>query len=108
VAENFPVPEYDQGGDIKEQLNRLVDIVRLLMDGKHNATGTVTFTANATSTTITDARIGGGTVVLLFPSTESAAGEVAYWQSSTGEGTATITHQSDERSDRTFFYVLQG
>ena len=108
MSENFPVPEYDGGASDHELLIRVIDALRLLFDGKHNATGQVTFTANATSTIITDARIGGGTLIKLVPLTESAAGEVVYWQSSTGEGTATFTHQSDAATDRTFGYILQG
>ena len=44
------------------------EIVNNIMDGKTNNTGSVTLaTGNATTTTITDARIGIDSVILLAP-----------------------------------------
>lgn len=58
------------GGDQRA----VAEIVNGIMDGKTNNTGTVTLaTGNATSTTITDARIGVDSVILLAPSDDVAA-----------------------------------
>jgi hypothetical protein len=57
------------GGDQRA----VAEIVNGIMDGKTNNTGTVTLaTSNATTTTITDARIGIDSTILLVPSSDAA------------------------------------
>lgn len=58
------------GGDQRA----VAEIVNGIMDGKTNNTGSVTLaTGNATTTTITDARIGVGSVILLMPTDDTSA-----------------------------------
>lgn len=58
------------GGDQRS----VAEIVNGIMDGKTNNTGTVTLaTGNATTTTITDARIGANSVIILAPSDDISA-----------------------------------
>lgn len=58
------------GGDQRA----VAEIVNNIMDGKTNNTGTVTLaTGNATTTTITDARIGVDSVVTLTPASMTAS-----------------------------------
>lgn len=58
------------GGDQRA----VAEIVNNIMDGKTNNTGSVTLaTGNATSTTITDARIGIDSVILLMPTDDISA-----------------------------------
>jgi hypothetical protein len=62
------------GGDQRA----VAEIVNGIMDGKTNNTGTVTLaTGNATTTTITDARIGIDSVILLIPSSDPAETDAA-------------------------------
>ena len=62
------------GGDQRS----VAEIVNGIMDGKTNNTGTVTLaTGNATTTTITDARIGIDSVILLIPSSDAAETDAA-------------------------------
>ena len=62
------------GGDQRA----VAEIVNGIMDGKTNNTGTVTLaTGNATSTTITDARIGIDSTILLIPSSDAAEADAA-------------------------------
>jgi hypothetical protein len=62
------------GGDQRA----VAEIVNGIMDGKTNNTGLVTLaTGNATSTTITDARIGIDSVILLIPSSDAAETDAA-------------------------------
>lgn len=62
------------GGDQRA----VAEIVNGIMDGKTNNTGTVTLaTGNAISTTITDARIGIDSVILLVPSSAAAIADTA-------------------------------
>jgi len=57
------------GGDQRA----VAEIVRNIMDGKTNNTGTVTLnTGNATTTTITDARIGVESKIILIPYSSAA------------------------------------
>lgn len=58
------------GGDQRA----VAEVVRGIMDGKTNNTGTVTLaTGNATTTTITDRRIGPDSVILFAPTTFEAS-----------------------------------
>lgn len=62
------------GGDQRA----VAEIVNNIMDGKTNNTGTVTLaTGNATSTTITDARIGIDSVIILVPYSDAAETDAA-------------------------------
>jgi len=62
------------GGDQRA----VAEIVNGIMDGKTNNTGTVTLaTGNATTTTITDARIGIDSTILLIPSSDAAEQDTA-------------------------------
>jgi hypothetical protein len=62
------------GGDQRA----VAEIVNGIMDGKTNNTGLVTLsTGNTTSTTITDARIGIDSTILLIPSSDAAEADAA-------------------------------
>jgi len=62
------------GGDQRA----VAEIVNNIMDGKTNNTGTVTLaTGWATSTTITDARIGIDSVIITVPSSDAAENDAA-------------------------------
>lgn len=87
------------------------EVIRQVMDGKTNNTGTVTLTASVASTAVIDARCGGNSVVLFSPTTSNASLEVAagtIFVSSYGKKTFTITHANNSQSDRTFKYVIVG
>ena len=61
------------GGDQRE----VAEVVRGIMDGKTNNTGTLTLaTGGATSTTLTDRRIGPDSVILFVPSSSAAYADV--------------------------------
>lgn len=62
------------GGDQRS----VAEVVNGIMNGKTNNTGLVTLaTGNATSTTITDARIGIDSTILLIPSSDAAETDAA-------------------------------
>jgi hypothetical protein len=79
------------GGDQRA----VAEIVNGIMDGKTNNTGTVTLaTGNATTTTITDARIGIDSVILLAPNSAAAFADTAPYgafQDSTDQTAASTT-----------------
>lgn len=61
-----------QGGSPRE----ISEVVNNIMNGKTNNTGSVTLaTGGATTTTITDARIGYGSKVILLPTSQVAASQ---------------------------------
>ena len=97
--------------DAAEHRRLLATATNQIADGRSNATGTVTLTANQATTTLTDIRIGTDTVIALMPTTANAAAELGagglYIGTVTG-GSATITHANNAQSDRTYTYSLQG
>lgn len=96
-------------GQVPEHLRILADRINLLINGRSNAVGDVTLTANAASTTLTDARIGVDSCIALMPTTANAAAALATtYVSARGKGTATITHANNAQTDRTFRYAIQG
>jgi hypothetical protein len=79
------------------------------MDGKTNNTGTVTLTQSSTSTTLTDARIGPESVIIMTPMTSNAAKEFGTcFVSARINGSATLTHQNTGHADLDFTYIVVG
>jgi hypothetical protein len=92
------------GGDARA----VAEVVNGIMNGKTNNHGTVTLaTGGATTTTITDERIGYGSKIMLEP-TSSASSTITRYISAKGKGTATITHAANSTSNVTFDYVIVG
>ena len=101
--------------DVSEWCRRMSRVINGAMQGKTNNTSdtAVTLTANAATTTVTEApnRIGETTVILFMPTTANAATAMAnvYVSSrSVANNTFTITHANNAQTDRTFNYVLIG
>lgn len=80
-----------QGGDQRA----VAEIVNNIMDGKTNNTGSVTLaTGGATTTTITDARIGQDSTIILVPSDDVSAAEFTPYlavQDTTDQAATTTT-----------------
>lgn len=92
------------GGDPRQ----VSEVVRGLMDGKSNNTGTVTLTTT-TSTLLSDPRIGYDSVIMFSPLTSTAAGFLSgLYVSARAQGEATLTHASTTASDRLYAYVVVG
>lgn len=94
--------------DQKEWQRFTAEAINQVIDGKINTINTVTLTANATETTITDSRIGPGSVILLCPKTANAAAALATTYMTTGDQTATVNHANNAQTDRTFCYAILG
>jgi hypothetical protein len=87
--------------------------VNQALKGKINSVGTVTLTANAASTTVTNPLVGdSGCVILLFPQTANAAAALATTYIATAGYTRStsfvITHANNAQVDKTFSYVILG
>ena len=97
------------GGGVQEWLRLVAEAVNRLYDGKINALGDVTLTANQATTTLTDLRIGPQSFIGFMPTTANAAAELtALYVSSRGKQTATLTHNNAASADRTYRYVVLG
>lgn len=83
--------------------------INKILSGKTNNFGTVTLTANAASTVLSDPRIGINSVIHLQPTTANAAGALATTYFGTpGDGVVTINHANNAQSDKTFAYTVVG
>jgi hypothetical protein len=92
------------GGDARA----VAEVVNGIMNGKTNNHGSVTLaTGGATSTTITDERIGYESKIMLEP-TAAASSTITRYISAKSKGTATITHAANITSNVTFDYVIIG
>ena len=90
-------------------LDILVAFVNRMLIGKLNVTGTITLTAGATSTTLTDSRIGSTSYIDFMPTTANAATAKAnLYVSARTKGAATLTHALSANTDQTFVYVVIG
>lgn len=90
---------------------QLAHAINRTMAGKLNANAAVTLTANATSTTLTDPRLGPNTAILFMPQTANAAAAKAslFVPSATQTtGSAVINHASSANADQTFTLLLIG
>jgi len=83
-----------------------------LIQGRSNATGSVTLTASTTTTTVSRATISKDAYVFLQPQTAHASAEMGngtiYWAVSATGGSFTITHANNAQTDRTFGYLVIG
>lgn len=109
---SFPVPS-GYRNDHEYMLREHITILTGIMRGQTNNIGTVTLSANTTTTTITfpKAVIGAGTAIFLSPTTANAAAALTnVYQSSidVANKTITLTHANTATTDRTFNYQLVG
>lgn len=90
-------------------LRKIVGVVLRLLAGKTNNVTTVTLTANATTTTLTDSRIGGGSYIGFEPTTANAAStRSTLYVSAKDKGTATLTHSNTADVDKTYAVLIVG
>lgn len=83
-------------------------VVRTLL-GKLNCTGTLTLSANTTTTTLNDPRIGGNSVILFTPTTQHAADSWgSIYVTAKAAGSCTVNHVNTSETDKTFDYIVIG
>jgi hypothetical protein len=94
-----------------EKLHRrhLAETINRINGGKFNAVATLTLTPNATSTTLSDSRIGGQSYIDLCPTTASAAtAKPSIYIDTQLKGTAVVHHASSAATDQTFNVLIIG
>ena len=87
---------------------RLNASLRGIYQGKTNNVLDVTLTANAATTTVTDARIGPYTAAVCIPMTANAQAIAMPYRSTSTAGSMVLTHANDANTDKTFKVVLVG
>lgn len=88
---------------------QLASVLNGVLAGKTNNTSSFTVTANAATTTLTDSRIGAGSVILLMPTTSNAAAAlVTVYFTAFANGSCTVNHANNAQADRTFRYAVIG
>jgi len=95
--------------DTKAHARQCAITINNVMDGKINSTGQITLTASATTTTLTDARIGANSVLLFMPQTANARTALnGLYITNRGNGSCTVNHPSSANTDQDLSYVIIG
>lgn len=92
-------------------ITRVQQTINEMLKGRGNQTGTVTLTANAATTTLTDNLLTADSVVVFMPTTANAAAEIGaggMYVSARNNGSFTITHANNAQTDRVFYYSRHG
>jgi len=95
----------------ERDLYRIVRAIRELFEGRRNTTGTVTLTANTSSTAVTHVNFGVDSIPHLTPTTANASVEIGngtLHASTRANGSFTLTHANNGQTDRTFLYAFDG
>lgn len=103
------VPEFLQ--DDVEHRRKLAFTINLILSGKLNGFIDFTLTANAASSTLTDARVGYYSTILLMPQTANAAAALATTyiaQATMKSGSCVITHANNAQVDKSFRILIIG
>lgn len=90
---------------------RFAQALNELFQGRSNAVGTCTLTANVTTTVVSAENCGDQSQVFLFPKTANASAAVAttyILSANIRNGSFTITHANNAQTDRTFSYAAIG
>lgn len=96
--------------DLKD-ISQIVSTLIELVQGRSNATGKVTLTANQATTAVTATNCAEGSTPTLTPTTAHAAAEVAaggMYVSAVANGSFTITHANNAQVDRIFLWAAFG
>lgn len=95
--------------DLQEWGRDLARTLNHVLDGRNNARGEVTLTANATTTTVTDRTVHPESRILLEPTTANAAAALGTtYATAHGNGSFMLTHDNNAQSDRVFRYAVSG
>ena len=95
------------GGDRRQ----IITAIRQLIQGRNNATGSVTLTASSATTTVNNVRINANGAIFLTPLTANAAAEQGaggLYVSDVSGGSFELTHANNAQTDRTFAYICLG
>lgn len=90
-------------------IRQIVETSNRVNAGKINVTTEITLTANAATTTLTDARLSAQSYIDLSPLTSNAAAALGgVYYTNKVKGSATINHANNAQTDRTFTVLIIG
>jgi len=99
----------------EQNIWKIVNAIRQLIQGRNNATGMVTLTPGTTTTTVLAPNCAAGSCVVLFAATASAATATTasvdspyVLQANVSNGQFIISHTNLASVDRTFYWVVLG
>jgi hypothetical protein len=95
----------------ERDLFRIVRGIRDLFEGRSNAVGSFTLTANAATTIVTAPNCGAGCTISVQPTTANAAAEIGngtMYIGTVSAGAFVVTHANNAQTDRTFRYAAFG
>lgn len=90
---------------------KIVATIIQLVQGRSNAVGSISLTANASSTVVTAVNCAVGSTVILTPMSAHAAAEIAagaLYISLVSNGSFTISHANNAQTDRNFSWAAYG
>lgn len=100
------VSNYKRLSPLGDEPRTIATVVNNILDGKVNSTGSITLTNSATTTTLSDDRIGADSVILFMPTTSDASSENIH-VTARQKGQATLNH-ANASTTRSFDYVIFG
>lgn len=95
----------------EKDLTKFTDSINNAIKGRVENFGQVTLTANASSTTVTNAQISENSEIMLSPKTANAAAALATTyipEATILNGSFVIQHANNAQTDKTFGYVWVG
>lgn len=98
----------DWSGNFADWRRIIAGIINRVLVGGLNNGGSITFTASATTTAVTDQRVHANSDIALIPTTANAASATGHYVSAKSQGSFTVTHANDPSTDRTFAYRVFG
>ena len=88
---------------------KVATAINRVIEGRTDNYGSVTLTANAATTTVTNQWASENSTILLSPRTANAAAAIAAsYVTSKLNGSFVITHANNAQTDRTFDYAMIG
>jgi hypothetical protein len=118
VSHGFPLLQRitaSTASAIYEGLNRWLNILNGALQGRINVVYShdtdFTLTANAATSTLTDARLSPGSAIIWMPRTANASAEIGagtIYHDVPGAGTVVINHANNAQTDRKFRIVIVG
>lgn len=98
-------------GTDETDLKKIIMSLQQLAAGRSNATGTVTLTASAASTAVSNDNFAAASTVYFTPTTANGSAEIGagtMYISARAKGSFTITHANNAQVDRTYLYAIVG
>ena len=88
---------------------KIASSINRIVEGRTDNYGSVTLTANDTTTTVTNQWASENSTIVLSPRTANAAAAVATtYVSSKLNGSFVLTHANNAQTDKTFDYAMIG